>query len=218
MLHIPNYNNGIPKVNTFGTVNFTGGMDVDGWIGYNPASVSAQQIEVIPDLSSFGSKFLITFDVEWFAPAGSRESEFICTAIAVRSDKTNADENSLYIAAYTGMIKSTSRDRVVYMDNNGMEVERSLATIGRVFNLGCYVDTSLKRCYLGVFRDDYEPDVLQITANPSGLNYLTYTINLTSIRFPISVLAQKFATNHYRNIVIKKISNVDVSTGKITYL
>lgn len=210
LFSMPGYNNGVPRINTFGTVTLIGGCDQDGWIGYDPSGVKAQNINITPYASSLGQRFIVTLQAKWIAPSSS--STPILVAIRANSDLTLSDGDNQVIGIYIGIDASTGHNKAEFGKNLSTFMTQVINESNRQFELGCYVDTSLKRCYMGMYNGRFDNLSIPETSN----NYLEYS-NSLNFDMAFSVLGNLLPTNAYKNITIKKVENVDIDTGTITY-
>lgn len=217
IFYMPKYNNEIPQINNFGAVSFTGGKDVDGWIGYDPAGPATQSINITPSSSVLKNNFLIIFTAKWFNPANTN-TKLVLAALRFISDKTYTTENGTreneFLGMYLGFDADQNKDKIEYNKNFIGSSSVYQSTNNHQFSLGGYVNTSLKRCYLGVFNES--SGTLTIPSYVSS-NYLEYN-NSLSFNWGISGFGDKFPINYYKDITIKNINNVNISTGKITFL
>lgn len=219
LFSMPSYNNTVPYVNSFGAVTFTGGTDVDGWIGYDPSAAKSQKVEITPYSSSLRNKFLFIFKVKWVLPASSTSSTAILSTIMAESDKVYASGNQS-INIYIGMDSSTKRNMTKFEKNGEQYMIHVLPDSDLLFELGCYVDTVLKRCYMGIFWDySQKPGFHDRLDIPDvSNNYLEYSNSLNFRLLISSTIGNLVPVNSIKDIVIKEISNVNISTGEITYL
>lgn len=215
IFYMPTYNGGVPEVNSFGAVNFTGGTDVSGWIGYDPAGPGTQSIKITPSSNVLKTNFLITFKVRWYKPANAGT---VLASLRIISDRTYAYDDGTrsdeFLGMYIGFNTDQNKDYIDYSKNLN-----DLATVyqsgnDHLFSLGGYVNTSLKRCYLGVYNE-----LLGTLAIPSSVssNYLEYN-NSLYLHLGMSSFGNLLPINYYKDIIIKNIGSVNLSTGKITYL
>lgn len=210
LFSMPGYNHGVPRINTFGNVTFIGGSDQDGWIGYDPSGAKAQNLNITPYASSFGQRFIVTLQAKWIAPSSSSTS--VLVAIRANSDLTLSDGSNQVIGIYIGVDASTGRNKAEFGKNLSAFMTDVVNESDRQFELGCYVDTSSKRCYMGMYNGRTDSLRIPKTSN----NYLEYSSSL-NFDMAFSVLGSLLPTNAYKNIAIKKVENVDIDTGRITY-
>lgn len=211
--HMPTYNGGMPKVNTFGITEFTGGTEVDGWIGYNPNGVAIQEMRIIPYAISLKNNFLITFVAKW--TPGSMAINLL--SLSVNSDKTYTNEGNTQnqlIGMYLGTDDSTY-DTVSFSKNMKNFNSVRFSDSDRLFKLGCYIDVSSKRCYIGTYDERWSE--LYMGDVSTSAKYLEYTETIY-LSFAFSVFGHISSLNHYKDILIKNIDSVDLNTGKIKYL
>lgn len=215
LFYMPKYNNEVPQINNFGAVSFIGGTDVGGWIGYDPAGPAPQSIVITPSSSVLKNNFLITFKAKWYKPANV--GTMLCS-LRIVSDKTYTSEdgslNEEFIGMYIGFNTDQNKDYIDYSKNLNESTTIYQSSQDHLFTLGGYVNTSLKRCYLGGY--DEASGTLAIPASMSS-NYLEYN-NSLHLDLTISAFGDFTPINYYKDITIKKINNVNISTGKITYL
>lgn len=217
IFYMPTYNGGVPEVNNFGAINFTGGTDVGGWIGYDPAGPGTQSIKITPSSNVLKNNLLITFKAKWYNPAAT-STKLVVAALRFISDKTYISENGTrddeFLGMYLGFDTDQNKDKIEYNKNFIGSSNVYQSTNNHLFSLGGYVNTSLKRCYLGVYNESLE--TLIIPSYVSS-NYLEYN-NSLYLHLGISAFGDKFPINYYKDVIIKNINNVDLRTGKITYL
>lgn len=220
LFSMPSYNNTVPYVNSFGAVTFTGGTDVDGWIGFDSTAAKKQLINITPYLTSLKGKLLITIKVKWILPASSTSSSATLSAINAKSDKVYGDGLNQQIDIFIGMDASTNKDKAEFHLNGERFMIHVLPDSDRLFELGCYVDMTLKRCYMGIYRDFSSrvgfSDKLDIP--DTSYNYLEYLNSLNFDFLISSTLGNIVPVNSIKDIKIRSVSNIDIGTGEITYL
>lgn len=221
LFSMPSYNNTVPYVNSFGFITFTGGTDVDGWIGYNASADIDQKLNIKPYYNSLYNKFLITFDAKLYPKAST--STIVPTCTRANSDIASSDGamTRLYFTIGTDG-NSTNWDTIKFY-RNGEKIGTTVFTSEKKleFSMGFYIDTSLKRCYVGSYIDysriPRTNDNLSIPEYNNEPYYIEYT-NTLNFDFIIAATSTVFPTNGFRNIRIRKVSNVNIRTGEITYL
>lgn len=214
IFYMPTYNGGVPEVNNFGAINFTGGTDVGGWIGYDSTGPGTQTIKITPSSSVLKNNLLITFNAKWYKPANAGT---ILAALRIYSDRmfTSGDRYSNeFIGSFIGFEEAQNKDKINYDKNFNTLTTIYQSGNNHLFTLGGYINTSLKRCYLGVYNESLE--TLTIPSTMSS-NYLEYN-NSFYFDLAISSFGDLLPINYYKDIIIKNINSVNLSTGKITYL
>lgn len=215
IFYMPTYNGGVPEVNNFGAINFTGGTDVGGWIGYDPAGPGTQSIKITPSSNVLKNNLLITFKAKWYKPANAGT---VLAALRMYSDKLYTSEDGTrsneFLGMYIGFEEAQNKDMIDYSKSFDKLTTVYQSDNDHLFTLGGYVNTSLKRCYLGVYNES-----LGTLAIPSivSSNYLEYN-NSFYFDLGISSFGNLLPINYYKDIIIKNINSVNLSTGKITYL
>lgn len=217
LFSMPSYNNTVPYVNSFGAVTFTGCEDVDGWIGHDPDGANKQFINIIPYSGSLGNKFLMTISAKWIPPSSSSSGSWVGVLFA-NSDNVDSNGINQTIGIQLGM--NNNRDAARFAKNTEQYMIHVLSGANHFFSLGCYVDTLLKRCYMGLYSKrsmDVElSDKLDIPDVSN--NYLEYSNSINFDLLISSTFGKMLPVNSIKDIKIRKVSNVDIKTGKITYL
>lgn len=215
IFYMPNYNDGVPQVNNFGAINFTGGTDVGGWIGYDPTGAKLQTIKITPSSNVLKNNLLITFNAKWNKPS-TIGTQLI--TLRINSDKKYTSEdgslNDEFIGMYIGFDTEKDKDFIDFGKNFNDLGTTYQSSKDHLFSLGGYVNTSLKRCYLGIYNESL--GTLTIPSLVTS-NYLEYT-NSISFDLTMSSYGNTLPINYYKDITIKNINNVNISTGKIDYL
>lgn len=222
LFSMPSYNNTVPYVNSFGAVTFTGGTDVDGWIAPDLTVTDGknQRIIITPYPSSLVGKFLMTVQIARVAP--SLDTSSTIRAIEIRSDimQTSGSESGSprYVDVFVGVYPSSGADQAEYrLDGNQYLIE-VMGNSDRLYELGCYVDTVTKRCYIGSYTDYSRIPGTSDHFSIKTTHYVPYSSSF-DFNFVIStILGTSIPVNYIRDIKVRKVSNIDMETGSITYL
>lgn len=205
------YNNAAPEVNTFGAIQFDGGTDIDGWIGYDPAGKSTQSMTVTPHLSSLGCNFFMMFDAQWVI--GSNGIELQMQSIKAVSDKLTDKGDQLDLRLLLGKNTSNNKNEVSYYSNHTLLLNVVLDRRDNLFQLGAYIDAESHKCYLGYIY------MFHGTIHLEELQYIDYD-SIIYFYFSISTFGNVTPMVQYKNLAVWNVRDMVISkdSGVINYL